>query len=121
MSYARYKFNKAVQSLNEAGPKRREWLTSEHVFRLMRLTADDIPKELAAEFQQLQREIKPIVSASEFDNPLWSAMHAVDDTTARRIVERIRLMHQMIESKDDQKKPQVSPAEQTEQIKALGE
>lgn len=101
MSYARYKFNKAVQSLNEAGEKRREWLTSEHVFRLMRLKPEDLPKELAAEFLLLQREIKPLVRAGEFDNPLWSAMHTVNDATACRIIERIRFMHQKIESKNE--------------------
>jgi len=103
MSYARYKFNKAVQSLNEAGAKRREWLASDHVYRLMRLTPADIPAELMQEFQLLQREMKPIARASDLDNPQLSAMYAVDEATVGRIIDRIMYMNEAIELKDGRK------------------
>jgi hypothetical protein len=104
MSYARYKFNKAVQSLKEAGIRRREWLASDHVYRLLRLTADDMPNELQQEFQQFQREMRPILRATEIGIPQWSAIRTIDDDTVLRIIERVRRMHDVIEQHPE--KPQ---------------
>ena len=100
MSYARYKFNKAVQSLREAGAKRREWLASDHVSRLMRLTTADVPTELQREFQLFQGEIKPILHAVEKKIP-QAAMRAIDEQTVARIIERIMYMHEVIVLKTD--------------------
>ena len=103
MSYARYKFNKAVQSLREAGARRREWLASDHAYRLLRLTAADIPVELEHEFQLFVREIKPILSASETGARQWDTVWSVDEATVGRIIDRIMYMHEVIESKGDRK------------------
>ncbi|HEX7644558.1 MAG TPA: hypothetical protein VF472_20325 [Burkholderiaceae bacterium] len=108
MSYARYKFNKAVQSLKEAGARRREWLASDHVYRLLRLTPGDVPSELQQEFQQFQREMRPILRASEIGIPQWSAIRTLDDDTVSRIIERVRRMHEVIEKQPEQ---QVVPAQ----------
>lgn len=97
MSYAWYKFNKAIQSLNEYGMSRREWLASDHVYRLMRLTEEDIPPELRAEFRQFQRDVEPIIRATELESSIDEAMLAIDDDLAKRIVERITYMHDVIE------------------------
>jgi hypothetical protein len=105
MSYARYKFNKAVQSLREAGTKRREWLVSDHVFRLMRLTPADIPVELTHEFQLFQQEMTPLARASELVDSRWSAVQSVDEETVCRIIDRIMHMHQIIELKNERKSP----------------
>lgn len=102
MSYARYKFNKAVQSLKEAGGRRREWLASDHVYRLLRLTAEDMPGELQQEFQQFQREMRPILRASEIGIPQWSAIRTIDDETVLRIIDRVRRMHEVIEQQKQQ-------------------
>lgn len=104
MTYARYKFNKAVQSLKEAGARRREWLASDHVYRLLRLTAEDMPGELQQEFQLFQREMRPILRASEIGIPQWSAIRTIDDDTVLRIIERVRRMHEVIEQQPE--KPQ---------------
>ena len=101
MSYARYKFNKAVQSLKDAGARRREWLASDHAFRLLRLTAADVPVELTDEYQLFLREMKPIVRASEMGAGQWSAFGTVDEETASRIIGRIMYMHDVIELKDE--------------------
>ena len=101
MSYARYKFNKAVQSLYEAGARRREWLASDHVYRLLRLTPADVPHELQQEFQLFQREMRPILRASEIGIPQWSAIRTIDDDTVLRIIDRVRYMHEVIESHKD--------------------
>ncbi len=103
MSYARYKFNKAVQSLREAGARRREWLASDHAYRLLRLTSADIPVELEHEFQLFVREIKPILSASETGARQWDTVWSVDEATVGRIIDRIMYMHEVIESKGDRK------------------
>jgi|AraplaCL_Col_mCL_1032037.scaffolds.fasta_scaffold50749_1 hypothetical protein len=104
MSYARYKFNKAVQSLNEAGARRREWLASDHVYRLLRLTPADVPRELQQEFQLFQREMRPILRASEIGIPQWSAIRTIDDDTVLRIIDRVRYMHEVIETHKDEQK-----------------
>jgi len=110
MTYARYKFNKAVQSLKEAGIRRREWLASDHVYRLLRLTADDMPSELQQEFQQFQREMRPILRANEIGIPQWSAIRTIDDDTVLRIIERVRRMHEVIEQHPDTVKTQAVPS-----------
>lgn len=103
MSYARYKFNKAVQSLHEAGVKRREWLASDHAYRLLRLTTADIPVELKHEFQLFQREMKPILRTSEMGVRQWGAIRLVDEATVGRIIDRIMYMHEVIELKTENK------------------
>lgn len=110
MTYARYKFNKAVQSLKEAGARRREWLASDHVYRLLRLTSDDMPTELQQEFQQFQREMRPILRANEIGIPQWSAIRTIDDDTVLRIIERVRRMHEVIEQHPDSSKTQTVPS-----------
>jgi len=99
MSYARYKFNKAVQSLNEAGARRREWLASDHAFRLLRMTTEDIPLELRQEFQLFLNEMHPIVRANDTEISRLRAMHSVDEATVGRIIDRIMYMHDVIELK----------------------
>ncbi|HEX8955929.1 MAG TPA: hypothetical protein VF798_06625 [Burkholderiaceae bacterium] len=109
MSYARYKFNKAVQSLKEAGVRRREWLASDHVYRLLRLTASDVPSELQQEFQQFQREMRPILRASEIGIPQWSTIRTLDDETVSRIIERVRRMHEVFEKQPERQVASVPP------------
>lgn len=99
MSYARYKFNKAVQSLSEAGARRREWLASDHVYRLMRLTPADVPLELKHEFQLFQCEMKPLLRGSAIGVPQWNTDGVVDEETIGRIIGRIKYMHEVIELK----------------------
>jgi hypothetical protein len=103
MSYARYKFNKAVQSLNEAGVKRREWLASDHACRLLRLTTEDVPVELKHEFQLFEREMKPILRASDLSIRQWGIVRSVDEETVGRIIDRIMYMHEVIELKVEKK------------------
>jgi len=103
MSYARYKFNKAVQSLQEAGARRREWLASDHAYRLLRLTTADIPIELKDEFQLFLREMIPILRASEMGARQWGTVRSVDEATVGRIIDRIMHMHEVIELKVEQK------------------
>jgi hypothetical protein len=102
MSYARYKFNKAVRSLNEAGARRLEWLGSDNAFRLMRLTTADVPVELRQEFQLFQQEIKPILRFSEADSRTWGLVRTVDEGTVGRIIDRIMRMHEVIETHKEQ-------------------
>jgi hypothetical protein len=97
MSYARYKFNKAVQSLNEAGVRRREWLASDHAFRLLRMTTEDVPLELRHEFQLFLREMNPILRANDTEICRLRAMRSVDEETVGRIIDRIMYMHDVIE------------------------
>ncbi len=103
MSYARYKFNKAVQSLSEAGAKRREWLASDHVCRLLRLTTADVPVELKHEFQLFEREMKPILRASDLSARPSGVIRSVDEATVGRIIDRIMYMHEVIELKVEKK------------------
>lgn len=105
MSYARYKFNKAVQSLKEAGSRRREWLASYHLARLMRLTVADVPVDLRDEFQLFQSEMNSIMGPIDFDNPMWNATPTIDDATAARIIDRITHMHEVIEIDAEQNPP----------------
>jgi hypothetical protein len=102
MSYARYKFNKAVRSLNEAGARRLEWLGSDNAFRLMRLTTADVPIEVRQEFQLFQQEIKPILRFSETDMRMWGLARTVDESAVGRIIDRIMHMHEVIETHNDQ-------------------
>jgi len=102
MSYARYRFNKAVRSLKEAGARRLEWLGSDNVFRLMRLTTADVPIELRQEFQLFQQEIKPILRFSEMDARQLGIVRAVDEATLGRIIERMMHMHEVIETHSEQ-------------------
>jgi hypothetical protein len=103
MSYARYKFNKAVQSLNEAGVRRREWLASDHAFRLLRMTMEDVPTELKQEFQLFLHEMNPILRASDTEICRMRAIRSVDEATVGRIIGRIMHMHEVIELKTEKR------------------
>jgi len=102
MSYARYKFNKAVRSLREAGARRLEWLGSDNAYRLMRLTTEDVPSELRGEFQLFQQEIKPILRFSENDGRTQVVLRNLDEGTVGRIIDRIMRMHEVIETHNEQ-------------------
>ena len=77
---------------------------------LLRLTADDMPNELQQEFQQFQREMRPILRASEIGIPQWSAIRTIDDDTVLRIIERVRRMHDVIEQHPEMQKTDVVPS-----------
>ena len=100
MSYVKYKFDKAIQSLREAGTQYREWLASENFCRLMRLTEDDLPAELKYEFALFQLEVNPILSIDVVDDPRRSGIYCVDDATIDRIIARIISMYQVIKLKN---------------------
>jgi hypothetical protein len=107
MSYARYKFNKAVQSLNEAGVRRREWLASDHAFRLLRMTMDDVPIELRHEFQLFLHEMTPILRSNDTELCRLRAIRSVDEATVRRIIDRIIYMHDVMELKTEKRQAEL--------------
>lgn len=126
MSYAWYKFNKAVMSLDEMRLDYRNWLASDHVYRLMRLTEEDLPGELRGEFELLQRDMDPIVRALEIGQDAQDVVIRMGDEHVKRVVERIVYMHDVIElsenmifSPRDFSKPPTSAESSTPQAQRL--
>lgn len=57
MSYAEYKFGKAMRALAMAPGSEREWIASSHVFHICRLQGDELPREIRVAFSCLKDEL----------------------------------------------------------------
>jgi hypothetical protein len=57
MSYAEYKFGKAMRALSDFNGRQRQWLASAEVYLLSHLREDDVPTEFRPNFSQFQQTI----------------------------------------------------------------
>jgi hypothetical protein len=100
MSYASYKFTKAILSLEEAHFQKKEWLASSYVYHLVHLQDDDIPPELREEFREVRMELTK-VRAQGADCSLQATVQNMDDAEVSRTVDRIVNMYNIIKNYED--------------------
>lgn len=96
MSYARYKFHKAMHSLDYAGQRKREWLAGEHVYRILRLKLEDVPAEIRHELRQFQQDMTS-VKAKKMEDSVRATVRAMNEPAVSSMIGRIVSMRNMID------------------------
>ena len=87
MSYAEYKFGKAMRALSEFNGRHRQWLASAEVYLLSRLQEDDVPMEVRLNFSQFQQALARL-QAKYDKQSLQAVADAADENEIREITER---------------------------------
>ncbi|HYD82350.1 MAG TPA: hypothetical protein VEC06_21310 [Paucimonas sp.] len=88
MSYALYKFHKAILSLYGTELQRRQWLTSSYVHHIIHLRDNDLPEAVRGEFSELRQRLTRIRA----DGPtatLEQTVKAMDNAEINTIIDRI--------------------------------
>jgi hypothetical protein len=85
-----------MRSLSDAGRHQRQWLTSEHVYRIVRLSVQDVPQEIKDEFHRFQSDMTK-VNVQDLEQSLWATVTAMDDTVVRNMVNCLVRMYDALE------------------------
>ena len=97
MSYAWYKFHKAVRSLAFASSQKKAWLASDYVSRILMLQPEDLPREIQAEFRRFQRDMTACpaggVTASQ-----RATVKAMNEAEAIKMILRLIRMHDVVKT-----------------------
>lgn len=96
MSYAWYKFHKAMRSLSDAGMRKKQWLASEQVFRIVRLNAEDVPSQIRDAFRRFQVDMTK-VNLQDVERSLQATVSAMDETEASAMVNCAIRMYDTLE------------------------
>jgi hypothetical protein len=96
MSYASYKFHKAVLSLQET-ESYREWLTSSYIYHLLQLRDDELPPDIKDEFHKLRRDLTATQGKGLYDS-LQATVYTMNDNQIDHAVKRIVNMQSTIKS-----------------------
>lgn len=99
MSYALYKFNKAIVSLPETKVRKREWLASNYMYHLIHLQDTDIPLEIKREFLEFKRDLTK-VHAQGVDSSLQATVSKMNDAEAGKMIERVVRMYNVIKNNE---------------------
>lgn len=101
MSYASYKFHKAIRSLALAAGHKREWLASDYVTRILMLNPDDLPEATRCEFRQFQQDMIPPLSRSVKDAHR-ATVKAMSESEVIKTILRILVLHESIKCHGEQ-------------------
>jgi len=95
MSYALYKFHKAILSLYGTELPRRQWLTSSYVHHIIHLRDHDVPESVRSEFLEV-RDILTSVHAGGPTETLEQSVEIMDDVEVNAVIDRIIAIHDAI-------------------------
>lgn len=95
MSYALYKFHKAILSLYETELPRRQWLTSCHIYHILHLQDEDLPKSVRSKFDDL-RQILTKVPGCGSTETLERTVEAMNNSEINSVIDHIITIHAAI-------------------------
>jgi hypothetical protein len=95
MSYALYKFHKAILSLYGTDLQKKQWLASSYMHHIVHLRDIDLPEQLREEFLEL-RNCLIKSSASGVDMTLEETVNTLNNSEVNIIIDRIVAMYDMI-------------------------
>jgi hypothetical protein len=113
MSYAWYKFHKAVRSLTVAHSQKKAWLASDYVCRIILLRPEDLPGEIQAEFLDFQRDLTTC-PADSLTSSLRATVKAMDQAEVIKMILRLIRMYEVF-------KAHVQPFDMQFKVPANGE
>jgi hypothetical protein len=95
MSYALYKFHKAILSLYGTDLQKKQWLASSYMHHIVHLRDVDLPEPLREEFQELR---SCLVGSSEsmLDATLEDTVKMLNNNEVNIIIDRIVVMYDLI-------------------------
>lgn len=100
MSYAWYKFHKAIRSLAIARAHKKNWLASDYVSRIILLNPDDLPAAIQPEFRRFRHDmtLKPAESVVA---SLRVTVNAMSEGEVIKMILRIIKMHDALKAHED--------------------
>ena len=99
MSYAWYKFHKAVRSLTFARGQKRSWLASDYVSRILLLQAEDLPEDIRPEFRRFQRDMT-LSPARTVVESLRATVKNMSEVEVIKMILRIISLHDALKSRE---------------------
>ena len=99
MSYAWYKFHKAVRSLTFASTQKKSWLASDYVSRLLLLQAEDLPEEIRPDFRRFQRDMT-VIPARTVVESLRATVQSMSEVEVIKMILRIISLHDALKSRE---------------------
>lgn len=95
MSYALYKFHKAILSLYGTDLQKKQWLASSYMHHIVHLRDIDLPEPLREEFQELRDRLTR-VSAEGPITTLEETVKTMNNSEVNTIIDRIVVMYDRI-------------------------
>ncbi len=100
MSYAWYKFHKAVRSLAFARTQKKAWLASDYVTRILLLQAQDLPEPIRPEFQRFQRDMT-MIQGQNVEGSLRATVKAMSEAEVIKMILRLISLHDVLKLQMD--------------------
>jgi hypothetical protein len=100
MSYALYKFHKAILSLYGTELQKRQWLASSYVHHIVHLRNDDLPPPIRTDFENLRRMLTRIQGNGMTDT-LEQSVNAMSNDEVGDAVNRIVALHDALRRTQD--------------------
>lgn len=95
MSYALYKFHKAILSLHGTELQKKQWLASSYIHHILHLQEEDLPEEVRAEFRSVCQALIKIPGQC-LSLTLEQSVRAMTSAEVDRLIQRIVLLHDSI-------------------------
>ena len=99
MSYAWYKFHKAVRSLSFARAQKKSWLASDYVSRIVLLRPEELPEEIRPEFLRLQCDMT-LVPARTVVESLRATVKNMSEVDVIKMILRIISVHDALKARE---------------------
>jgi hypothetical protein len=95
MSYALYKFHKAILSLYGTELQRRQWLTSSYVHHIVHLRDHDLPEPVRRDFEELRGTLTRVAAGGPTET-LEQTVKAMDNSEINSTIDRIIAIYDSI-------------------------
>lgn len=95
MSYALYKFHKAILSLDGTGLQKKEWLASSYMHHIIHLRDADLPEAVREDFQDLRSRLTRVPGKGPMAT-LEESVKLMDDREVNSIINHIILIYKSI-------------------------
>jgi hypothetical protein len=93
MSYAEYKFGKAMRALSDLNGRQRPWLASAEVYLLSQLRDEEVPTEIRLNFSQFKQVIAQL-QAKYAKQSLEAMAAAATDSEVADIADRFLKLYE---------------------------
>jgi hypothetical protein len=99
MSYALYKLHKAILSFDGTGLKKKEWLASCYIMRIIQLHDEDIPQCVEEGILQLKQDLTSVPGIGIVGS-LEATVSQMDDAQADNIMHRIFSLYKTLRASE---------------------
>jgi hypothetical protein len=100
MSYALYKFHKAICSLHDRQLDKRQWLASHYIHHIVHLQEATLPVDIRQEFCNV-RNILTKISANTPSEALQCTLNVMNDAEIEQVITRLENMYEHLQRSEN--------------------